>query len=200
METFYHGTSMLFKKFDLAHALEGDGKVKFGFGIYVTAAYKTAAHYAFNKKRPENTNFYVYTVTIPSIKNDNHLFSNKSVDRAIVARASKKLGEDIPSEVTIQGKLFRKYVGNVLTGQRSTVKKMSGSANIEAEKAATIFFSTIGVDYYVWPQAQNNPDGITNRAILDERKISIVRIDKVQLNDKKQLIEGSQVKINIEDI
>ena len=28
METFYHGTSVLFKKFDLAHALEGAEKVK----------------------------------------------------------------------------------------------------------------------------------------------------------------------------
>ena len=36
METFYHGTSVLFKQFDIAHALEGDGKAKFGFGTYVT--------------------------------------------------------------------------------------------------------------------------------------------------------------------
>lgn len=36
METFYHGTSALFKKFDLARALEGAGKVKFGYGVYVT--------------------------------------------------------------------------------------------------------------------------------------------------------------------
>ena len=51
METFYHGTSVLFKKFDIAHALEGDGKAKFGFGTYVTEAYTSAAHYAYNKKR-----------------------------------------------------------------------------------------------------------------------------------------------------
>ena len=30
MESFFHGTSVLFKKFDIAHALEGDGKAKFG--------------------------------------------------------------------------------------------------------------------------------------------------------------------------
>ena len=29
METYYHGTARLFDKFDLSHALEGDGKVKF---------------------------------------------------------------------------------------------------------------------------------------------------------------------------
>lgn len=53
METFYHGTSVLFDKFDLSHALEGDGKAKFGFGTYVTEVYTSAAHYAYNKKRPE---------------------------------------------------------------------------------------------------------------------------------------------------
>ena len=37
-ETLYHGTNRLFRRFDMGHALEGDGKVKFGFGIYVTEA------------------------------------------------------------------------------------------------------------------------------------------------------------------
>lgn len=32
METYYHGTARLFDKFDLKHALEGDGKVKFLIG------------------------------------------------------------------------------------------------------------------------------------------------------------------------
>ena len=199
METFYHGTSVLFKRFDLTHALEGDGKAKFGFGVYVTEAYKTAAHYAFNKKRPENIDFYVYTIKIPSITPDNHLFSNRPVHPAILERASKALGEDIPMEATTQGKLFRKYVGNMLTGQRSTVKKMIGRADIHAEKAATKFFSSIGVEFYVWPQSQNNPDGITNRAVLDESKISIVKIDKVQLSpDKHQLVDGSETEISLD--
>lgn len=35
MEIFFHGTSVLFKKFDIAHALEGDGKAKFGFGTFM---------------------------------------------------------------------------------------------------------------------------------------------------------------------
>ena len=61
MEIFYHGSSVLFKKFDLSHALEGDGKVKFGYGVYVTEKYTSAAHYAFNEKRPENDSYYVYT-------------------------------------------------------------------------------------------------------------------------------------------
>ena len=35
-EIYYHGSKAMFERFDLAHALEGDGRVKFGFGIYVT--------------------------------------------------------------------------------------------------------------------------------------------------------------------
>lgn len=75
MEIFYHGTSVLFKKFDIAHALEGDGKAKFDFGTYVTESYTSAAHYAYNKKRPENKDYYVYTLEIPDMTDDNHLFS-----------------------------------------------------------------------------------------------------------------------------
>ena len=65
MAIYYHGSSVLFKSFDLSHALEGDGKVKFGYGVYLTSRYERAAHYAFNKKRPENKDYYVYTVEGP---------------------------------------------------------------------------------------------------------------------------------------
>ena len=43
METFYHGTQKLFDRFDLSHAKEGTG-LKFGFGVYVTQKYESAAH------------------------------------------------------------------------------------------------------------------------------------------------------------
>ena len=65
MQTFYHGSSVLFTKFDLSHALEGDGKVKFGYGVYVTSHYRSAAHYA--GANPAATQFYVYTVEVPDI-------------------------------------------------------------------------------------------------------------------------------------
>ena len=95
METFYHGTSVLFKKFDIAHALEGDGKAKFGFGTYVTEKYTTAAHYAYNKKRPENKDYYVYTVEIPDVTDNNHLSYTKPVPPSIIERTGKALGPRI---------------------------------------------------------------------------------------------------------
>jgi hypothetical protein len=199
MEILYHGTSVLFKKFDIAHALEGDGKVKFGFGTYVTESYTSAAHYAYNKKRPENKNYYVYTLEIPDMSADNHLFSIRPVHPSIIERTEKALGEQIPDEARRVGKYFRKYVGNRLTGKEGTVKQLIGSADLDAEKVASKFFSEIGLEYFAWPQAQSKPDGLTNRVVLNIDKIRIVRIDKVELDPKKsQLIEGSEEEITLD--
>ena len=199
METFYHGTSVLFKKFDIAHALEGDGKAKFGFGVYVTEVYRSAAHYAYNKKRPGNTNYYVYTLEIPNLTEDNHLFSTRLVHPSIIGRTEKVLCERIPDAAIVSGKLFRKYVGNRLIGKESTIKKLIGSASLDAEKAAAKFFSKIGLEYFVWPQAQINPDGPTNRVVLNTDKIRIIRIDKIELDPKQfQLIEGSEKEIPLD--
>ena len=200
MEIFFHGTSMLFKKFDIAHALEGDGKAKFGFGTYVTESYTSAAHYAYNKKRPENKNYYVYTLEIPDMSVDNHLFSIRPVHPSIIERTEKALGEQIPDEARRVGKYFRKYVGNRLTGKEGTVKQLIGSADLDAEKVASKFFSEIGLEYFAWPQAQSKPDGLTNRVVLNIDKIRIVRIDKVELDPKKfQLIEGSEEEITLDN-
>lgn len=196
METFYHGTTALFKEFDISHALEGDGKAKFGFGTYVTEVYSSAAHYAYNKKRPERKDYYVYTLEIPDMTTENHLFSTRPVHSSIVERTEKALGEKVPDEARAVGKLFRKYVGNRLTGKEGTIKKMTGSADLEAERAAAKFFSEIGLEYFAWPQAQSNPDGPTNRVVLNIDKIRIVRIDKVELDPKQfHLIKGSEKEI-----
>ena len=200
METFYHGTTRLFKEFDLSHALEGDGKAKFGYGTYVTEVYTTAAHYAHNKKRPECTDYYVYTVEIPDLTDDNHLSYTKPVHPSIIDRTEKALGEQIPDEVKAESKCFRRYVGNRLLGKKGTVNQLKDKADIEAEKAASKFFSEIGLEYYVWPQGSwTNPNSPTNRAVLNIDKIRIVRIDKVELDPKKyQLIEGSQKEIPLD--
>jgi hypothetical protein len=200
METFYHGSPMLFKEFDLSHALEGDGKAKFGYGTYVTEVYTTAAHYAHNKKRPECTDYYVYTVEIPDLTDENHLSYTKPVHPSIIDRTEKALGEQIPDEVKTESKCFRRYVGNRLLGKKGTVNQLKDKADIEAEKAASKFFSEIGLEYYVWPQGSwTNPNSPTNRAVLNIDKIRIVRIDKVELDPKKyQLIEGSQKEIPLD--
>ena len=185
METFYHGSCVLFPKFDLAHALEGDGKVKFGYGVYVTSHYRSAAHYA--GANPAAKDHFVYTVEVPSMKEDNYIAFKQAVNPAIVSCAEKKLGEKIPAKFLEDGKEFRKFLA----------KKLTGKVDLEGEKAASAFLLSIGVDFIVWPYNWKNPTLGTNRAILDDNNVRIVSVDQVQLDNKKQLIEGSQTAVKI---
>lgn len=76
METFYHGTYCLFDHFDIAHLGEGEGKSKFGRGIYITSSYSTAALYAAKAGKANGVDtFYVYTLEVPELAEDNHVFS-----------------------------------------------------------------------------------------------------------------------------
>ena len=184
MEKYYHGSPVLFKKFDLAHALEGDGKVKFGYGVYVTSHYHSAAHYA--GANPAATQYYVYTVEVPEMKEDNFIAFKQPVNPTIVEKATEKLGESIPEKFVLDGKDFRKYLA----------KKLTGKVDLEGEKAASSFLLSIGVDFIVWPYNWKNPALGTNRAILDDKKVSIISIDQVELDSKKQLVEGSQKPVN----
>jgi len=193
---FYHGSSAEpFDRFSLDHALEGDGKVKFGWGVYVTEKYSTAAHYAFNKHRPENKDFYVYTVDIPDRTPDNCLSLLKGipVTESIVKRVEAKLGETVPEEAKVEGIPFRKYLANKLTGEDKPVKKMIDKATVEGEKAASEFLSSLGVDLIEWPYNWQKPEAEKNMAVLDDRNVRIIRIEKVELDPKgHQLIEGSR--------
>ena len=183
METFYHGTTRLFHQFDSSHALEGDGKAKFGFGTYVTESYTSGGNYSFNKSRPDCPKHYVYTLEIPDMTDDNHLFSNRPVHPSIIERTEKKLGEQIPEEAKATG----------------TVKKLIDNSGLEVEKAAAKFFREIGLEYFAWPQAQTKPDGLTNRVVLNIDKIRIVRIDEVEIDPKShKFIEGSQKEVPLD--
>ena len=168
METFYHGSSVLFKEFDLTHALEGDGKVKFGYGVYVTSQYRSAVHYA--SSNPEAKRCYVYTVEIPAIRKDNYIAFKEAVEPTIVKRAEQKLGMTIPDKVTLDGKDFRKFLA----------KQLTGKVDLEGEKAASAFLLDIGVELIVWPYNWRNPNKGTNRAVLDDKQVKIVKVEEVK--------------------
>ena len=193
---FYHGSSAApFDRFSLDHALEGDGKVKFGWGVYVTEKYTTAAHYAFNKHRPENNDFYVYTVDIPDRTPDNCLSLLKGVPVAdsIVKRVEARLGEPVPAEAKVEGIPFRKYLANRLTGENKPVRKMIDKATGAGEKAASEFLNALGVELIEWPYNWQKPEGEKNMAVLNDNRVRILRIEKVELDPNgHHLIEGSQ--------
>lgn len=96
---------MLFDDFDLSHALEGDGKVKFGYGVYVTSAYGSAAHYS--GANDSWARHYVYTLRVPVKREDNYIAFKVPVNESIVRRAEEKLSVSIPEKYTVGGKEFR---------------------------------------------------------------------------------------------
>ena len=197
-ETLYHGTCYLFDKFSLSFLGSGEGKSKFGHGIYITSSYKTAALYASKAAKANGKECcYVYTIEVPMLNNDNHIFSCKAVNASVLDRVEKVIGEAIPDEVKRAGKYFRKYLGNLLIGQRATVKQMMAKADATAENAVSQFLNSVGVIYLAWPQSQAKPDGETNRALLNEKEIKILKIEQVECDDKNKLIEDSKKLIQL---
>ena len=196
MEIFYHGTHRLFDHFSLDHQGEGEGKAKYGSGIYITSSFATAARYAAKAgKRQGVDTYYVYTIEVPDITPTNHLFSCRPVAEDVASHIESVLGERVPDEAKLKGKFFRKYVANLITGQRTTVKKMTSRAESEAERAAARFFDETGLVYFAWPQAQTKPDGITNRTVFNVDNIRILKVEQVQVDDENDLIEGSRVDV-----
>ena len=188
----YHGTTKKFDHFDLAHLGEGEGKSKFGVGHYASSVYDTAALYA-GKCKGETK--YVYTLEVPELTDFNHIVSAKPPHQVIIEKAEEQIGQ-IPDEAKSSGKSFRKYIGNLIIGNKGTVKKMISSLSIEGEIEVSKFLYEIGVLYLVWAQSQATPDnGKINVAILDDSIITIKKIETVELDEKGKLKKKSSTSI-----
>ena len=188
----YHGTTKKFDHFDLTHLGEGEGKSKFGVGHYASSVYDTAALYA-GKCKGETK--YVYTLEVPELTDFNHIVSAKPPHQVIIEKAEEQIGQ-IPDEAKSSGKSFRKYIGNLIIGNKGTVKKMISSLSIEGEIEVSKFLYEIGVLYLVWAQSQATPDnGKINVAILDDSIITIKKIETVELDEKGKLKKKSSTSI-----
>lgn len=199
MTTYYHGSSALFTQFDLAHALEGTSKLKFGYGVYLTSSFRSAAHYSGANKNA--TTHYVYTVEVPDITEDNRIAFKQPVNETIVNRVEAKLCISIPLIATLDGKVFRKFLAAYFEEQidldicpdnnKLHTLKMMG------EQDASAFLSSIGVIFITWPYSWINPQRGLNVAVLDDTKIKILAIHQVELDAKQQLIDGSEKEVRI---
>ena len=188
----YHGTTSKFDHFDLTHLGEGEGKSKFGVGHYASSVYDTAALYA-GKCKGETK--YVYTLEVPDLTDSNHIVSAKPPHKSIIEKVEEQFGQ-IPDEAKSSGKYFRKYIGNLLLGNKGTIKKMIGSLSVEGEIKVSRFFYKIGILYLVWAQSQARPDnGKINVAILDDSIITIKKIDTVELDETGKLKKKSSASI-----
>jgi len=183
---YYHGSPKLFEKFDLSQTFSGTGRAKFGFGVYLTESFETAAHYSV----PAAPEHYVYTVNCPDLTLENHLVSAQPVNPEIVAKAETKLGFCLPDGAKLYGKYFRKCIGNYLT----TGKLKFDKASIEAEQTAAKFLLSIDVQFNSWPQAQTKPDGLKNLAVFNPDILEIRFVDQVELDGKGHLVRSLKHK------
>ena len=204
-EIFYHGTDKIFEKFNLrSHALEGSGKLKFGYGVYVASRYSAAALYSDCGGNAEK--HYVYTVEIPEETPDNHISFVERVNPAILERVKHKLGESIPEFYTGNGNSFRRYLAVRLTKDVKVWKKLQEKPKEKpvtdpaAEIAAADFLSSVGVDYISWPINWKKPEQGSNRAVFDDKKVRILKVEEVEIDAKKHFIEGSSKLIKVKPI
>jgi hypothetical protein len=66
----YHGTGASFDKFDLSHALEGEGSETFGHGVYVTNSSKIGREYAQRAKQRKMADLYKNMRYTDGVKGD----------------------------------------------------------------------------------------------------------------------------------
>lgn len=172
----YHGSPFLFDKFDLSSAGEGTG-IKFGFGVYLTEAEKSAVHYSQPRHMDLMPRHFLYTVEIPDLTQGNHITSALPVDEAIISRVEAKLGKAVPEQVKAKGLMFRKWVGCTLTGAKKP--------GFSEEKAAAQFLDSVGVLYSVWPTAQTKPDGPKNIAVFNVANVRIIKVEEIEIENSK---------------
>ena len=102
----YHGSDKQFERFELSCALTGNRKVKFGYGIYLSSYFRSAAHYSYREYKAQR---YVYEVEIPELDDDNSIDFKLKVSDSIIGRAKDRLCRDIPDKAKSNGKCLAKF-------------------------------------------------------------------------------------------
>lgn len=113
------------------YALKGTGKIKFGFGVYITSSFASAANYSKTSDAADDEKHYVYTVEVVEKNRTNYISFIEEVCPVIIAKAEAKLGDKIPSVYTVNGNLFRKYIGIRLTHEVKEWQKLASATDPE---------------------------------------------------------------------
>ena len=207
-DSYYHGSSVLFKSFNLDSLAEGSG-IKFGAGVYLTESFDTAAHYS-EPRHGKADHHYVYTVEVPEKTEDNCLpYYGVPVPSGIIERVEARLGESLPDFIkgsgrdaegkgVSLGKFLRKYIAHRLSGVPKellvTEKQIDKNTSLAAEAKASEFLLDIGILFIEWPQGgwSKYPNCIKNVAVLDPSKVKVVMVEEVDLDAKAKYVQGSR--------
>ena len=196
MQTLYHGSSNKFHQFEKEFLLKGNNRMRFGAGFYLSVRYKRAAHYSC--KGGDSTDYYVYTIEIPELTDDNSIKYVHPVSQSIVKRAEKQLGESIPQEATITGDNFRKHIARKLTGKKENAKITPADEMVAAD-----FLVSIGVIFNKVPFIWGKPDEHYDIIVMKPDVMHILKIEQIDVapprkNAKPELVEGSQREIPLD--
>ena len=107
----YHGTGASFDKFDLSHALEGEGSESFGHGVYVTNSKEIGEDYAKRAKRT-HTSYIFANQMKPNNDTEKNLYKSFSEyyhEDLDFNRAKEDVLEDVDDSINYFSSLVDRY-------------------------------------------------------------------------------------------
>lgn len=148
----YHGSGASFDKFNLSHALEGEGSETFGHGVYVTNSKKIGDNYAQRAKDRKGKFGFDYKIDMSADAGQmlsHYINKNQDVDKGLEnARQDLKSAlEMFPDDETLK--------------ELSAILKKNNNEIAEASNKAYLYDVDIpddnGENYLGWNESQNFP-------------------------------------------
>lgn len=148
----YHGTGAKFDKFDLSHALEGEGSETFGHGVYVTNSKKIGDNYAQRAKDRKGKFGFDYKIDMSADAGQmlsHYININQDVDKGLEnARQDLKSAlEMFPDDETLK--------------ELSAILQKNNNEIAETSNEAYLYDVDIpddnGENYLGWNESQNFP-------------------------------------------
>lgn len=148
----YHGTGASFDKFDLSHALEGEGSETFGHGVYVTNSKKIGDNYAQRAKDRKGKFGFDYKIDMSAEAGEmlsHYINKNQDVDKGLEnARQDLKSAlEMFPDDETL------KELSAILQKNNNEIAESSN----EAYRYDVDIPDDNGENYLGWNESQNFP-------------------------------------------
>ena len=168
----YHGTGASFDKFDLSHALQGEGSETFGHGVYVTNSRKIGEDYASRAKSRKANNAIFYPNMGSPIADNWYAYFVKTANSESLEDAKefvlKELDVDIKSDENKlnQSSISEEKRAHITENLKEEKRIREIIANTKKEDLPNIASSTLydvdipddnGENYLGWNDSQNFP-------------------------------------------
>ena len=168
----YHGTGASFDKFDLSHALQGEGSETFGHGVYVTNSRKIGEDYASRAKSRKANNAIFYPNMGSPIADNWYAYFLKTANSESLEDAKefvlKELDVDIKSDENKlnQSSISEEKRAHITENLKEEKRIREIIANTKKEDLPNIASSTLydvdipddnGENYLGWNDSQNFP-------------------------------------------